>query len=392
MSQAQSAVIVMEGGDTPHTNIAGAMRAWRNQLTIETIRQLQQCDGIWIVVCSNQPLIRSYCQQEQILLLDTSSISPFSFLKTLQAACTYLIDQHVTIQPSLRNAIVLGGASLPLAKTADFQCLIDSLQNRPRTVWANNPVSPDVVGWTPIDAIHQIKHVKTDNGLAAALRDQACLIYQLWPDRLQFRFDIDTPIDLWMALRNLNFEPSLSKLAQGTFTQENEDLFARAEMNIQGLLCRMKEKQLPAITLIGRISPQIVQFLNQEIKVRVRCFSEERGMKGLGRDEQDLVWSLVADWFERFPSYEDAFQQLAKESDAIIMDTRVWMAHHRLVLSDEDRFASDLLWDERIADSRLRRLTNAARFCKAPVLLGGHGLVNQGIHFLLKVRVQKVVK
>ena len=79
---------------------------------------------------------------------------------------------------------------------------------------------------------------------------------------------------------------------------------------------------------------------------------------------------------------------LARLGDAAVIDTRVLLAH-RLGRDEsawpcaEDRFASDLLLPDRIADPWLRALTAAALAAPIPILLGGHTLVGPGLHLLL---------
>jgi hypothetical protein len=53
----------------------------------------------------------------------------------------------------------------------------------------------------------------------------------------------------------------------------------------------------------------------------------------------------------------------------------------------EDRFASDLLLPDRIADPWLRDLTTSALEAPIPVLLGGHTLVGPGVRLALRGRV-----
>ena len=68
---------------------------------------------------------------------------------------------------------------------------------------------------------------------------------------------------------------------------------------------------------------------------------------------------------------------------AAIVDSRVLLAH-RLGADEarwpaaEDRFASDLLLAERIADPWLAELTTSAAAATIPILLGGHTLVGTG--------------
>jgi hypothetical protein len=81
-------------------------------------------------------------------------------------------------------------------------------------------------------------------------------------------------------------------------------------------------------------------------------------------------------------------------ADAAVIDTRVLMAHRNGADEStwpvaEDRFASDLLLAESIADPRLRSLTksaagavSAAPSSGRPILLGGHTIVNGGLRLL----------
>jgi hypothetical protein len=82
---------------------------------------------------------------------------------------------------------------------------------------------------------------------------------------------------------------------------------------------------------------------------------------------------------------------LARLGDAAVVDSRVLLAH-RLGADEstwpvpEDRFASDLLLPDRIADPWLRAVTAAAVAAPIPVLLGGHTLVGPGLRLLAERR------
>ena len=79
---------------------------------------------------------------------------------------------------------------------------------------------------------------------------------------------------------------------------------------------------------------------------------------------------------------------VARVADAAVIDTRVLLAH-RLGADERrwppaaDRFSSDLLLHERIADPWLRQLTAAAAEARTPILLGGHTLVGPGLRLAI---------
>ena len=79
---------------------------------------------------------------------------------------------------------------------------------------------------------------------------------------------------------------------------------------------------------------------------------------------------------------------LTEVGEAAFVDTRVLLAH-RLGVDEagwptaEDRFASDLLLHERIADPWLRDLTRSAAESPIPVVLDGHTLVGPGLRLAI---------
>ena len=79
---------------------------------------------------------------------------------------------------------------------------------------------------------------------------------------------------------------------------------------------------------------------------------------------------------------------LGELGDAALIDSRVLLAHRfgpdqAGWPGPEDRFASDLLLHERIADPWLRDLTRSAADAPLPIVLGGHTLVGPGLRLAL---------
>jgi hypothetical protein len=81
---------------------------------------------------------------------------------------------------------------------------------------------------------------------------------------------------------------------------------------------------------------------------------------------------------------------VAAHADGALVDTRVLIAaragsDERGWPPPEDRFASDLLLPDRVADPWLRALTAAAVASPVPILLGAHTLVGPGAVLALGV-------
>jgi hypothetical protein len=76
------------------------------------------------------------------------------------------------------------------------------------------------------------------------------------------------------------------------------------------------------------------------------------------------------------------FDEMAEMAHAAFIDTRAIFAHLGLNPSRPDRFLSDALEPDDIADPWLREFTIAAREAPIPVVLGGSTLVGSGIQLL----------
>ena len=130
------------------------------------------------------------------------------------------------------------------------------------------------------------------------------------------------------------------------------------------------------------------RWLEAHTASRTRALVEERGMRTAApgqRPGRDRPWASSSTATGPRPSGGSS----PSSPTPPILDTRVLLAH-RLGADEaawpaaEDRFASDLLLHERIADPWLRALTRAAATAPIPVLLGGHTLVGPGLRLLLR--------
>ena len=98
------------------------------------------------------------------------------------------------------------------------------------------------------------------------------------------------------------------------------------------------------------------------------------GQRGEGHAPRSLTGRLLEELgIERFA------EELASLADGVVLDTRVLLAHAGSRASREDRFQSDLLVPEKVADPWLRDLTAALAAAEVPVLVGGHSLLSGGL-------------
>jgi hypothetical protein len=152
------------------------------------------------------------------------------------------------------------------------------------------------------------------------------------------------------------------------------------------------------LLIAGRTSATTLRWAERALPARVRVLVEERGLRasshlalgGDGAPPPRPPRSVLGLLLDR----EGAGALggiLAELGDAAVIDSRVLLAHHLGPDEDgwplpEDRFASDLLLPDRIADPWLRAMTSAARDAPIPVVLGGHTLIGPGLPLALGAR------
>ena len=238
------------------------------------------------------------------------------------------------------------------------------LVERENYVYTNNTQSSDMTAFTVTEGFTAAELPAMDNSLALALRDQLDLEMELMPHTLGLLFDIDTPSDLVVlgagpfggprtrkTLEDLKLDYGKLNAAKTVLSAEYED-----------------------VALIGRVGAPVIGRLNADLKLRLRVFSEERGMKSLGRIEKNEVISLLGLLLDH-SGIDHFFEYLARVARCAFIDSRVLFYHYQLELTDRERFLSDLYCWEELENHWLREFTRAAVTCKIPVLLGGHSLV-----------------
>lgn len=241
----------------------------------------------------------------------------------------------------------------------------------------NNVQSADLVGFTPARAIDEVDLPESDNALGNLLRGIG-MRRLLIPNSGRINFDLDTPVDIQILGMHPQCGPRALKAIQA-LDWPTEKL--KQALNI----LRQDSRE---IAVFGRVGPSVIQYINTNMVHRMRVYSEERGMKALGRDERGEVVSLIGYMIEEAGPCK-FFEYVSRVCDLAFIDSRVVFAHLNKQVSDWDRFQSDLGRYELIGDEWVREFTRCALESPIPVILGGHSLVAAGLWILAEMVVSE---
>jgi len=356
MSNEVSAVLFE--GSQPKSNVEEAMVRVRHAALLDNLEKIVKASGFGkIYLCTNRiELVEPASHLGAKVILNSIPPDKFHYGQELQA----IIKDH-----GLQRVFCLNGAGCPLITVEELSMVSQKLLSSEHFVYTNNTQSVDMVAFTVPPDLDKVELPAMDNSLALTLRDQLGLEMELMPHSLGLLFDIDTPSDLLVlgagpfagprtrtAIDSLNLDYGALEQVKAVLSDEYED-----------------------VALIGRVGAPIIGRLNAILKLRLRVFSEERGMKSLGRIEGNEVISLLGLLIDH-AGIDLFFSYLARVARCAFIDSRVLIHHYRHDPSDQDRFLSDLgLWKE-ISNPWLREFTRAAVECPIPVILGGHSLVS----------------
>jgi hypothetical protein len=282
--------------------------------------------------------------------------------------------------------VVLGSGSIPLARAADFEAFVARARSGERRALANNRYSADAIAIGNTDALRELPDLPGDNALPRWLEEVAGFVVHDLRSRTRLGMDLDSPLDVL--------------LVDGPSLRLGADL-PEAELVTERLrwLATISGDRRAELLVAGRTSGRTLRWLERSTACRVRVLVEERGLRASAREAlapgedskpqrpaRSAIGMLLDD---RGP---DALGEIVAElADGALIDSRVLLAH-RLGADEsawpsaEDRFASDLLLPERIADPWLRALSWSARDASVPIALGGHSLVGPGIRLALRRR------
>lgn len=350
--------VVFEGGQAANS-LQNLIRSVRQAVVLDTLAKLKSCPDVAAVILgTDNEELASEAARLGVTCTDTGRSRPFHFGRELA---------RVVGEFGLDRVIYLGGAAAPLITPAEVGWIARTLAERERAVILNNPQSADLIAFTPASILASIDLPGNDNFLGYLLKE-AGLERILCPNSPGINFDLDTPTDLMI----LALQPGAGPRASDRLKRLAWDVsHLRAARDVLGT-------DSSEVSLVGRVGSPVVSFINSNFKCRLRVFSEERGMKALGRDERGEVVSLIGHFLNEVGPRR-FFEYLAGMCGAVFFDSRVVFAHLRGRVSEWDRFHSDLGQFEAISDPFVRDFTREARTCGVPVVLGGHSVVSGGL-------------
>ena len=269
--------------------------------------------------------------------------------------------------------IVLGSGAIPLATTHDRRELVAVAASAVPRALTNNRYSADVVAVARARSVlADMPDLETDNAVPRWLGEVAGVPVEDRRTRRRLGVDLDGPLDLVLLG---------GRWAAALHPEDTERVDASLER-----VRRMTAEPDAELLVAGRVSASNLGWLEAHTASRTRALVEERGLRTRRAGQRPAASVLGALIDEHGPSSLGA--HLARLADAAIVDTRVLLAHRFGAAEGawpiaEDRFASDLLLSDRIADPWLRDLTASAGEAPIPVVLGGHTLVGPGLPLAL---------
>ena len=275
----------------------------------------------------------------------------------------------------LEGLVVLGSGAVPLAKERDLRAFVAAARSSGRTALANNRYSADVLAVACAEELLHLPDLPGDNALPRWLEEVAGYEVRDLRARRRLQVDLDSPLDLVIA--GIDAAGVLQGVAAAL-----------------GAVAAVAADPRAELVLAGRTSAATLRWLERKAAARTRAFVEERGFRAASplamrfaeptRPPRSLLGRLLD---AEGPGALGTI--LAGLGDAAVVDTRVLLAHRLGPDEDawpraEDRFASDLLDADAVADPWLRELTASAAGARIPILLGGHTLVGPGLPLALR--------
>jgi len=357
-------VVIFEGGE-PASEIEKMLVSVRHAVLLDNISKMNQVDSIGsIYLLTNYSWLAEEAAAMGVTVWDSGlAEKEFHFGEVLRD----LINRE-----KMDNIFYMGGASIPFVTIQELQEICSLLLSSKAIIYSNNAQSADIIAFTPGNLINRIEPPRMDNILAISLRDGTGVEHRLFRNTAGLLFDLDAPADL-LVLAGSPFVGPRTYQRLRSFRLDLSRM-ERAKAVLRG--------DYEEVLLLGRVGAPVIAHINNNLKARLRIFSEERGMKALEREEKGQVVSVMGYYLE-LVGPQKFIETIEKVAHCAFLDTRVLMAHLKLKLSTQERFLSDLGRWEEMSQPVFKELTRAAVQSKIPIILGGHSLVLGGLWALV---------
>ncbi len=357
-------LVIFEGGAT-YSPLEERFRQVRKAVVIDQVIKAQKAGLDNIVLCTPYTDLAEQAKDYGVTVeLEEPDEGKFHLGKRLQS---------VVSRRNLAKVLYMGGAAAPLISANELEYLRHLLTDHQGVVIANNYFSADIIGFTPGCTVDGLDLPAIDNSLPSVLVHQGELRFIPLQRSLGLQFDLDTPGDL-LALA---VHPRVGYHAKQALEAAAFDI-SRCEQIKQVI-----GDPLAELVVFGRVGSLLFKYLDEGTRCRIRLYSEERGLKALGRDVRQEGVSLFARLIESL-GYGQFFQFLSEICQGAVLDTRIIFSHFNWNLSQSDRFYSDLGIVDEITHPGLRAFTQAAYNAPIPLMLGGHSLVTGGLWALIE--------
>jgi len=279
--------------------------------------------------------------------------------------------------------VVTGSGGVPLASPAALAAFVAAAA-ADGPVLVNNRYSADILAIPATISLAELPDLAADNGLPRWLAERGVAVRDLGA-RWRLQVDLDSPLDAFLA----GLAPAIdASIASARGEGGAGDSFRRVRSTAERIR-DVSGNAAAELVVAGRTSATTLRWIERFTASRTRALVEERGLR-TARSGQRRPRSVLGLGLDRDgPAALGPI--LAELGEGALVDSRVLLAH-RLGSDEaawpaaEDRFASDLLLHEAIADPWLRDLTRSAASAAIPILLGGHTLVGPGARLLLGTR------
>lgn len=357
-------LVIFEGG-LVGSELEKTVQQVRQAIVLDLIAKAQSAGFARIILCTSYMELATAAKHYDIEIeYQPSETEEFHFGERLLQT----INNN-----QLTKVLYMGGASAPLISVSELNYIRQILADHDRVITANNYYSADLVGVSPANILSEIDLPPVDNALPNAICQQTDLRYIPLQRSLGLQFDLDTPGDLLV----LAIHPEVGRLTKKALDKANLDTSRCKQIR------EIMNDPMTDLVVFGRVGSPLFKQLDEFTRCRIRLYSEERGLKSLGRDVRGEAVSLVGELIAAI-GYEGFFAFLPQICSGAVLDTRIFFAHFKWDLTQSDRFYSDLGLVEKIEHLELRKFTQAATQATIPIMLGGHSLVTGGLLALIE--------